>query len=425
MDAQTTAQRRKNADLLILLCFTAYTAVYVARKNYSVCMTGMIADGVLDKVTGGTAGSVFLALYAGGQLVNGILGDRVSPRVMITLGLCGAGGCNLLMGVQQTGALIPVIWGLNGIFCSMLWSAVIRCFSEWLPDDAHDRAGIWIGATIPIGAVCSYLLCAAMIRFFDWRAAFFACGGVAIAAGLLFCFRVERLHRALAPAGKEDGSGAEESIHPRSQTPLLRLIVSTGLVFTVFGILANGVLKDGLDLWVPTLLCEFFGLDSSAASLLTAVLPVINLSGTVAAQQLNSRVIHCEMTVAGIMFGISVVSFIPLLILTGSGCTGLWAAILSVILISITSASMLGANSMFLTFIPFHFSTVGRSSGVTGFLNCCSYAAAALSGVTFGMISESSGWTVTLLAFGACALLGAVISFVGAHFWRRGMKNIR
>jgi len=427
--ASRNLSQKRGAITIILLCVIAYVSIYIARKNYSVCMTDMIADGILDKVTGGTAGTAFLACYAGGQLFNGVLGDRVSPKYMVSIGLFGAGVCNLLMSSVQIGLLVPLFWGLNGYFCSMLWSPIIRGFSEWLPDGYYDLAALIMGGAIPLGSIGAYSLCALMISLMDWRAAFIASGCVALAMGVIFFLWMSSLSGFIAEhsfkrqeetpsAAKESGSSAEKN------AGALALIVSTGLSFAVLGIFANGILKDGLDLWIPTLFSEYFLLDSTTVALLTTILPIINFSGSAIAQWINTKILHNEMSTSALLFAVSTALFIPLLIIIRSGLHSFGWAIFCMILIALVSAAMLGANTMILTFIPYHFRGVGRSSSVTGFLNCCSYAAAALSGVTIGVISANCGWLITILAFALCTLLGTIICAVGIPFWTRGRKRI-
>jgi sugar phosphate permease len=178
--------KKKSTCVLFTLLFIAYTAIYIGRKNFSVCMAGMAADGVIDKLIGGTAGTAFLAVYACGQLINGLLGDRISPGIMISAGLLGSGISNVAMGLVIHSAAIPVIWGINGFFCSMLWSPVVRCISEWMPGNERSSAGVNISVALPVGSIASYIICAVMMRYFGWREAFFACAVILFAACAIF-----------------------------------------------------------------------------------------------------------------------------------------------------------------------------------------------------------------------------------------------
>ncbi|MDD4774387.1 MAG: MFS transporter, partial [Eubacteriales bacterium] len=253
----------KSSRTLMAMLWIAYAAIYVGRKNFSVCMAGMIADGIIDKVVGGAAGTAFLAVYACGQLVHGIIGNRVSPKLMISVGLFGAGVANVLMGMAVTGSTVPRIWALCGFFASMLWSSVVRCISEWMPEDRQASAGVYISVTLPVGSIVSYIVCSVMMRYFGWRQAFFACAFILFAAGVVFLCgftairhyikdarAVNRNRREALSESKKDGS-ADVRAGGKSYG-IVGMFLATGLICVIGGILFNGIFKDGLDLWVPT-----------------------------------------------------------------------------------------------------------------------------------------------------------------------------
>ena len=201
---------------------------------------------------------------------------------------------------------------------------------------------------------------------------------------------------------------------PVSGKRLMPLIIGTGVIFAVVGIFFNGILKDGVTLWVPTYVSQFFDTEASTASLVTIILPLFNLIGVYLAVKLFKNVIKNEMMTAAIMFLISVVS-LGLLFFFGR-----YSMIFAVIMLAFTTASMLGVNTMFLTFIPLNFSNVGRASSVTGFLDACSYMVSALSGVTIGVVASSYGWNVTVLTWIGIAFLGGLVTFLGIKSWKKG-----
>lgn len=45
------------------------------------------------------------------------------------------------------------------------------------------------------------------------------------------------------------------------------------------GVLVQGMLKDGVSSWVPTLITEKYDVSASFSLLLSAIMPIINLSG--------------------------------------------------------------------------------------------------------------------------------------------------
>ena len=85
----------KNAIYIGSLCSVSYLAVYIARNTLGAVTNGMIADGY-DKPYIADISFYFLMCYAFGQLINGIIGDKIKAKWMICLGLFGAGLTNVV-----------------------------------------------------------------------------------------------------------------------------------------------------------------------------------------------------------------------------------------------------------------------------------------------------------------------------------------
>lgn len=420
----------KNAWRLVAYCWLAYAVNYIGRKNLSVCLADMIADGVTDKVAGGTIGTCFMLCYALGQFTNGWLGDRFHPRHMVCTGLLGAGLMNICMGLCSSSPVFMLIWAVCGFCCSMLWSPIIRAVSTWTTDEISHAAAASLSATIPIGTICCYLICAFGLKLFNWRISFFMCGAilVAMSAVLTVCFGRLRGHmteeNANAPVLHHGhGEGSAHAVHNGKNDGTTVRVFCAGLVFAACGILFNGMLKDGLDLWIPTILGDRFIPSSSVVSLICTILPILNIFGAYAARDIFHRFKLDELTTCSIMFAISTAALSVVTVLihivpskaegTVIGIGDVALAVFVTLLLAMSSASMLGANTMLLTFIPLHFGKVGRASTVTGMLNCFSYAAAAVSSVAVGTISEHFDWETVFCVFIAAAFVGSAVCLAG------------
>ena len=87
--------------LLAFFCCLAYFASYVTRINY-IAVRLAIADELMLSAPElvaelGIAISAASITYGIGQLVSGVLGDRLPPVSLVCAGLGGAVLCNLLM----------------------------------------------------------------------------------------------------------------------------------------------------------------------------------------------------------------------------------------------------------------------------------------------------------------------------------------
>lgn len=408
----------KKSWFLSLLCMAAYTTVYIGKKTLSVCFSDMISDGVITKTVGGTAGTLFLIVYAVGQLVNGYLGDRVHPRYMICAGLCGAGCMDILMGVSSNGYAFCAVWAACGFFCSMLWPSIIRAVSRYTTRDISQKAGAALSATIPVGTVLCYLICALTLKLSGWRLSFASCGSVLIFTSVVLFF----LFGGLSEHIEEVNVGIDEKTE-KTYTGI-KVFICAGIVFTLFGISMNGMLKDGLDLWIPTAINEKFISDPSTVSIICTILPVFNIIGVYAAKYIYTKFRFNELTVCGLMFIVSFISLGAFLLILVGGGAGMARSIFATVLLAISSAAMLGANTMFLTFIPLHFAKIGRTSFVSGMFNSFSYASAALSGLLAGAVSDNFGWEAVFTFFIIVSAAASVLCFAGHRGLSKLIKKI-
>jgi len=109
----------ENAKKLTMLCWFSYMINYLARYGFSTSLSDMVADGIFTLEFGGAIGTAFFASYGAGQLVNGLIGDKVHPKFMIFIGLLGSALMNIFVGLSSSHILIIILWCFNGYFCSM------------------------------------------------------------------------------------------------------------------------------------------------------------------------------------------------------------------------------------------------------------------------------------------------------------------
>ena len=429
MKKQTTDYEKK-AWKLVILCWLAYTTVYIGKKTLNHCLPGMILEGVCTEATGGPIGSCFLACYACGQFVNGWLGEKLHPRNMICIGLFCAGLMNILMSVTSVVPLFMLIWGACGLFCSMLWAPIIRAVSEWTTPEISHASAASLSVTIPVGTIGCTLICAAALRISGWRLAFFCCGLVLCVLAVVYAFCFASIKEHMSDAGRPENAVKttnfektdEKSVAdaPANAGTSKITVFCAGLVMAAVGILFNGMIKDGLDQWIPTLLNQRFISNESVASLICTILPIVNIFGAYVAKWMLAKGMS-EMGVCASMFGVSAAALGVVLVFLHFSEGGVLAAILVTLLLSLSSSSMLGANTMLLTFIPLHYGKIGRASAVTGTLNGFSYAAAAVSAMVVGWIE---GWENVFIVFIAAAVLGVLACFFGKGLLRNKLDEL-
>lgn len=401
------------AGKLFFLCFIAYMFSYFGRYDFSACQNAMITEGIISIEIASIMASAYFICYGAGQLINGAIGVHVSPKYMIACGLFGAGAANIMMGICRWDIGLIAIWGLNGIFNSMLWSPIIRAFSEWMDEPSRQRAGADISLTIPLGTVGSYIIPSILLSLGNWRSVFYATGILIIACGAVWTVGMRRLSDYIKDTAGTSAheNGTAPSRRARGLTPAI--FFATGLLSVAAAAVFNGALKEAIIQWIPQLFVSSFGMSDSTASLIATGVPLLGIAGPYLAIWIDRKFTRNECFTAAVLYGIT---FSALLVLS---LTGLRYTIPSVLLIAVAVAAMWGVNTIFLTYLCYHFGGMGISSAVSGTLNCFIYFGSALASSLYGRSVVGLGWARTVNIWCAVAAAAVTASVIAGFVWKK------
>lgn len=389
-----------------VICFLAYYSTYLGRLNYAASLSEIMREEGLGKGQAGLIGTAFFISYGAGQLISGFLGERRNCKRLVFTGLFVSAGMNLLMGCIKMPGLMMVVWCMNGLAQSMIWSPMLHIICEVLDIEVRTKFCMYINYSVPLGTISSYGLSAWMIGRFGWRSAFLIpavwMGGMAA----VWQFGMKRLRY----SGRRDIAVTEAS-DVRISTG--RLFVSSGIIFLVFTLCVQGALKDGIITWIPVYLEETYSMESVAAVLSTMVIPCCNLLGVLFASVAEKKTGENEVLSAAIFFGVCACS---LAVLLGAGRRSM---ILALCMLAVATTSMMSVNALLISVLPSRFGRKGKVSEVSGILNSCVYAGCALSTYGSGVLSEQRGWDFTICIWAAGAVLAGGTCAAVCKVWRK------
>ena len=397
---------------LFWLCWLVYFASYIGRLNYSSAMPAMIGGSVITASQAGFISMVYFFAYGAGQLLNGMLADRLHPGKMIFIGLFASGLLNMAMGFLSGFGMMALFWCANGYTQAMIWPPIMRIFAKMMTEERKVKYCVHITSTMAVGTLASYLLSAAMIAAAGWRFVFYAAAVCMCASALVFRqgFKMVEVYSADHGDGDERGNAAvyEKKGERRKEAengsmPFAKLLTASGLLFLLIPVVVHGVLKDGVTSWVPTYISETFMASPTLSVLVTTMLPVINLTGAYAAQFMYRRFFQKQEVKTASFFFLIATGALVLLWRFSAVNMFLTAGLLSVI-----TASMMAVNTLFVNLLPLHFEKEGRVSTVSGFLNAMAYLGCAISTYGIGVLVQHMGWQVTI--FGWLAMTAAALA---------------
>lgn len=400
---------KKYADLLIFGCWLVYVAAYVGRLNYSASMVKIIAELEITNDKGGLVYSCFALSYGIGQLVNGLLCRYYNPKYVITAALSISAVVNVLMPLSGDYRIMAVLWLINGIGQSMLYSLIIRTISRNVKSGSISRAIYTMSTTVAIGTALAYGTSALCVALDRWQLTFFVAAAFLLLAGCVWIWVMTRVERARANGALEEDdapvmSAAESGAPDRKSRVFWGTLVLIGAAA-----IANGFIKDGVNNWLPKLLHDEFGVADSLSIILTLLLPMFSVFGAMFARKVYLK-LRNHLRINGIFFGtafvlaLGVYLFYPMrsTLLTMGFFIGL-------------ACMMAAVNNVITSMFPLDNRDKMDSGLLAGLLDTLCYVGSTAAGTLLGVFSQSWGWesvliTLTVLT-GAATLLSFSFSF--------------
>lgn len=399
--------------LVVISLWILYSSAYFGRSCYSAAIASIVNSGIYDKGQIGLVGTAFFICYGAGQIINGIAGDRVNPFAMVLAGSLGSAICCFSMAFAKSLVLMAVIWGLNGIFQSMLWAPLLRIFSETINSSLREKAVLNIAISLPVGTVLAYLCSTLILKYSHWNNIFLCGSAVIFASFILMLSTVLRCKNSIVTQDVVIPKKSEV----KSNSGFFALMISSGLIIIIVPSFLHGMMRDGITNWVPTMIMEEYGVVESFSVFLTIILPIFNAFGAYMITPLYKKFRRNEMKTAGVC---ALLALIPMSLLL---LIGKLPVIVSIILLALTTMSMYSLNYLIISRVPVRFSKSGHTSSVTGILNSAAYIGCAVSTYGFGAFSEKYGWTAVITIWIVSSVLTFVFSLLANYKWNRHIDS--
>lgn len=394
---------RRKAALLSLLCAAVYFCSYLTRHNYAAVMVEIIAREGFSRVSASAALTGLFVTYGVGQLISGYLGDRLPPQLLIFGGLLVCAAMNLLIPFCPSAGWMTAVWSVNGLAQAMMWPPLVKVMTLHLQEQAYKRAVVWVSWGGSLGTIAVYLAAPLLIALSGWRLVFFvsAAAAVVMAAVWLKGYRRLQMPRLSMP-------GAEEA---QARSGGLGGAMLPTLITIMLALVFQGVLRDGITSWTPTLLSDAFQAGASISILSSVVLPLFAILCHKLTAVLNQRLIKNEMACAACIFAAGLLA-LGALTLAGTGYF-----LLTVLALALAVGSMHGVNLILTCLIPPYLSRAGKTAFVSGLLNSCTYIGSALSTYGVAVLTDRCGWNVTLAVWCLIALGGTLCCAAVIRKW--------
>jgi predicted MFS family arabinose efflux permease len=265
--AQRIAPWRDRAWLLIGFLWFSYLLNHADRQVVYTLFPALQREfGYSDAVVGLT-GALFLWVYGLCSPVAGILGDRISKRVLVTASIAIWSTFTVLSGLSPTGAFLLWCRALLGVSECVFMPAAYALIANAHGPETRSRAISIFGTSQLVGVAVGGSVSGYIAEHFRWRASFLALGLI----GILFARPLWLFLRSL-PEQFEGRVAVTKRANIASFFALFRipsLCVVTAFVSTgTFGLFL-------VYTWLPTFLYDKFGLGLAHAGLEASIYPQI------------------------------------------------------------------------------------------------------------------------------------------------------
>lgn len=402
--------KRKDINFLVVLCSIVYFASYVSRINLGTVLVEIINSGYASEKIAALALSACSVTYGAGQLVSGYLGDKFKPQNIILIGFIITSLMNLCVGTVGNESVLVVLWAINGFAQAFMWPPLVKILSNLLSDEDYKKACVRVSWGSSLGTVSMYLLSPLMIKIWSVKAVFVFSGVFAAVIAVIWKSVYDK-HKAFSKV-EVNSAIPEVSCKVKSEVKGISFDKASIfiLVMVMLCILLQGSLRDGVTNWTPTYISDIFNMDSSISILSSVILPIFSLLSFTFVSFVNRKFIKNELVCAGVTFGVGAVSAVLLMLVNGS-------MVISLLLLALLVGSMHGVNLILVCVIPAYFAKFGKVSFISGLINSCTYAGAAISTYGIAVFTESFGWNKTIVLWSAIAFLGAFVCIMLSKKW--------
>ena len=392
-----------NALLIGGVCVATYLISYYMRNILSVVTPALIAGPGFTEAWVARLSSVYMIVYAAGQLINGFLGDYLRPKYMVLAGLSLGGAALSLFPLVPTGFPQLFCFGLLGFGFSMLRGPLVKTISE---NTAPEHARICC-AFLSFSCYFGPLIASLLALFLDPFPLFSVSGvaAFAVAAGSFLLLSLLERRGILRPLAREEKKTGKE----RGR---LSGILAVFLIPRFFGFLFIGVIAEivgtSVAFWVPTYLNQALSFSEKTAGLIFSGMSVFRSLAPILCIFLYHLFGDNDVKLMRVMFAASAASFLFTLLLPGRLVRVFFMA-----LGLITNSC--AASALWTIYIP-GLAKSGKVSGANGVLDCAGYLGASGANLVFAAVKEAADWTGLVGLWSAVAFLGVLITFfVGAN----------
>ncbi|CAN8077126.1 unnamed protein product [Agarophyton chilense] len=406
--------------------FTGYASFYLTRNSFTYVAPVMRQALGFSLEQLGIIMSVFPLAYGFSKLVAGILSDRFSTRLFMSLGLALTGVINILFGFQTSLFAFVALWLANGFFQAAGAPPCAKLLTTWY---SRSERGTWWGfwnTSHNTGGFLIPLLAGYCARAFGWQYGMIVPGVISIFMGLFLFNRLRDSPEAvgLPPVDEIDTNKGESEKNAENKTDgdltsrqkLFKYVLSNPYVWLLaVSYFFVYFVRQGVSSWAHIFLLDYKGVaDAQEAAFRVSGMEIGGLLGSLVSGWASDKMMRGRripiivLWLLGVMASVAGLWFVP-----AAWRYVNWLAVFCIgffiygpqMLVGLAGAEIVDKSAV---------------SSTIGLLGWIAYLGAAVSGYPLTKIVGKLGWGayfVSLIGFAAIAMILLL------PMWRLGMGS--
>lgn len=385
---------------IFAVTWLAYAGFYLCRKNFSVLMPFLQNDAGLSKLRLADILFAYSLCYAAGQFLMGSIADRLSPRIVVGVGLLTSSAVNIGMAFNPTYSVLLSLGMVNGFAQSTGWPGLIKTMAAWFRAEERGVVMGWWTTCYVFGGLAATIFAAWCVSGRPWRCGFVLPAILLLAIAAVFVVLV----RDRPPAAVESKAAK------RGPLANYREVMAQPVAWaTAFAGFLIKVMRYSFLFWLPLYLTERLAYKPEQAGYLSSVFEFAGIGGALAAGYASDKLLLAR------RYPVACVMLIALaaacLLQPRLAALGWMGALAGIALIGV------------MTFGP---DTIvqGAACQDVGGVRCAASAAGLVNGVAslgqlaspylVALVADRWGWDTVFSVFVAIALAGSAVT---APFW--------
>ena len=384
----------RNAIILGFMCCTAYLSVYIARNVLSAVTPALVENGVFNESQIGTLSSIYFIAYAVGQLINGIIGDKIKAKYMLCSGLIISGISGLLFVLVSSNTFVAfIIYAVSGFGLSMIYAPMTKVVAENTEPIYAQRCSVGYTFASFFGSPVAGLFAG----FYVWSGVFNISSIILILMGVVcfICFSILE-KKNIVTYGRYTPTKDAKNIGS------IKVLIKNRIIkFSLISII-TGIVRTTVVFWLPTYISQYLSFSPSTSAFIFTVSSFIISFSAIVSMALYEGIHRNIDAVLIIAFSVSAVSFLLAFLIK--------LPVLNLIFLMLAIlASNSAATMLWGVYCP-SLKETGMVSSATGFLDFLSYVAAAVSSVVFANAVTVIGWGWLIIIWAALMVVGLIVS---------------